>query len=482
MIIISIGETRFQTLLKKARLAKKKADLIEVRLDYLGSFSEKEIEQLQSEFSPLFTLRSVKEGGECPISSRERKKLLTLIIDQKPDYLDLEYKRDKALLPYLKKHSPKTKLILSYHDTRKMPLNLEKLISEMKAYKPWKVKCVGYANKTIDALEMLSYVKRYSNLIGIAMGEKGFLTRVLGPLYKQPITYCALEETTAPGQFTYSEIEKTFNYSKLNEKTKLLGIIGNPLAQSPGYKVYNQIFAHQKINAVYVNVELEKDKLDDGIDFLKELKFFGCSVTIPFKEDVLAFVTSHEQKQKGILSVNSLMFKGSSIKAKNTDGIGALKLLENKGSIKGKKVLILGAGGTAHGIGFVLKQHGAQISIMNRTNSKAKALASHLKGEYRPFSRLSYIEKEDYDILVHTTSVGNKSKTDTLVPSKILYKGKIVLDVVFGETKLLENARKKGCLTCDGKTFWRAQGIVQLQFWFDKVSPSTPELMRRYMP
>ncbi len=483
MIIISIGENKFATLVKKANQAQKQAGLLEIRLDCLSSFTPTQIERLNKEFSPLFTLRSKKEGGVKDFSPSKRKELLKEVIELKPKYLDLEFKRDLSLISYLKKVSPKTKLILSFHDTQKMPAQIDKLILSMKKHRPWKVKIVATAKSTLDALKMLTYVKKHKGVIGIAMGDKGFLTRLLGPFCKEPITYAALSQKgqTAPGQFSARELEDLYNYSKLNSKTKLLAILGNPLSQSPGYRVYNQMFKKQKVNALYVNIELEKRELKKAISLMQELGFFGASVTIPFKEKVMPFIRSSPKKQKGIPSLNSLLFHKKEIVALNTDGIGALKLFKKRG-VRNKKVLILGAGGTAKGIGFVLKQAGAQITISNRTDSKAKALARSLKGTFRPFETLKGLKKEDYDILVQATSVGNKDPKACILDSKVIYPGKTVLDVVFTETKLARIARKKNCTVFTGKVFWVSQAEEQIRFWFKKVKPNTSKLMNHYMP
>lgn len=482
MIIISVGANTFTTLLKKARLAQKKGDLIEIRLDLLPSFSEKEIERLNQEFSPLFTLRSKKEGGEYVGSLFKRRKNLKMILDQNPAYIDFEYSRDLKLIHYLKEKSPKTKYILSYHETNKMPSKIEKLKLGMKKYSPWKMKIVGFAHSTCDALLMLQQVKNEKNLIGIAMGEKGLLSRVLGPLYGQPITYCSLDDNKmAPGQLTPDALESSYHYSKLNSKTLLLGLIGNPVSQSPGVKVYNKIFAELHVDAVYLNLELEEKEVDQAIPLMQALKFAGCSVTIPYKEKIVQFVTHIEGKQKGIASINTLKFNPKIIRGKNTDGEAALSLVEKLLPVYNKKVLIIGAGGTAYGVGFVLKHHGAKITFINRTDAKAKELAEKLKGEYRPFARLPYIEKEDYDILIHTTSVGTRNKSESLIPPHILFPGKMVIDVVLSETELIENAHKKGCTTFDGKAFWVAQGSLQMAYWLDSIPLKFSELMRTYL-
>ncbi|MCH9633802.1 MAG: Shikimate dehydrogenase (NADP(+)) [Chlamydiae bacterium] len=483
MIIVSLAEKNYATLLKKIKLAKKDADLIEVRLDALATITLTQLQSLNQNFSPLFTLRTKNEGGFCTRSSSQRNLFLKELIDLKPDYLDLEFKKDFSLIAYLKKQSPKTKLILSKHYLQKMPHRLGTLISKMKKESPWKVKIAASANSILDALKMLTLMKKYPDFIGIAMGEKGTLSRILAPLCKQPYTYASLNDTekTAKGQLTLKDLQKLYNYSKLNSKTKLLGLIGNPISQSPGYKVYNALFKELKMNAVYVNVEVEKNKIKKVIPLLKELGFLGASVTIPFKESLFSFVKDMPKNQKGISAINTLYYSNSVVKAMNSDGMAALNLF-NEGGVAEKKVLIIGAGGTAKGIGFVLKKAGAHVTFINRTEKKARALARSLKVNSLPFKTLNCLKKEDYDILVQATSVGGQGSQASLVPAKCLYSGKRILDVVLSNTKLIETAKKKGCRVYTGKTFWIAQGELQLRFWFRKLSSDVTKLMKKYMP
>ncbi len=162
--------------------------------------------------------------------------------------------------------------------------------------------------------------------------------------------------------------------------------------------------------------------------------------------------------------------------------MGAKKCLEAFGSLTQKKVLILGAGGTAAGIGYVLKKAKAKITFMNRTNHKAYELAEQLGCEFRPFEMLSFLKSEDYDILVQTTSVGSDDPEDCIVPKDVIFPNKIVLDVVFQNTRLLKWAREKRCHTINGYEFWIGQAQEQFVFWFKEIWPRVCKLMRRYLP
>ena len=139
----------------------------------------------------------------------------------------------------------------------------------------------------------------------------------------------------------------------------------------------------------------------------------------------------------------------------------------------------MGAGGTAHGLGFVLNQAGAKVTFVNRTDVKAKNIANLFLAQWRSFSELKKIKKDDYDILIHTTSVGMKDKTVSLVPSNILYPGKIVLDVVFNDTKLIQSAKEKKCVAYNGIDFWVDQAALQFRLWHGLEASATKEKMKK---
>lgn len=483
MIIITICEKTEIGLEKAFRKAVNEADLVEVRCDFLKTALTGKVKKVLSHPKVLLTLRSNKEGGQCRRDRKSRHEYLKEIIGLKPAYLDLEYARDLKLLDELKKQSKKTKVILSYHSINRFPSQLEQKLFSMQKHSAWKYKIAVFAKSVTESLKMLCLVKEHKNFIGICMGEKGMITRVIGPLFHQPFTFCYLEGLpAAPGQISYQELTNLYHYRTLNPKTKLLGIIGNPLWQSPGYKTYNSLFKKENINAIYLNFEIKPRELGSFINYCKKLNVFGLSVTIPFKEKILAYVAQKNPIQKDIGSVNTLLFKKEGLYAMNTDGLGAVELLETSGDVKNKKVLIIGAGGTACGIGHALKSKKASVTIINRTDKKAKKLARSLKADFKPFNELSKLTEQDYDILIHTTPVGNNKPNDTLVPNQILFSKKRVLDVVFTDTKLLKNAQKKQAKVYNGKTFWVYQAAKQFELWFNSKDSNLKAKLKAHMP
>lgn len=472
MIVLSLAEKTISSLLKRARAHKKRGLLIEVRLDALTKYTVKDLEILEKEIKPLYTLRSKEEGGRKALTSSEREKKLKELIDLKPRFIDLEYVRDKKIIPYLKQVSPKTKWILSFHNTKKMPKDLGGLFNRMKAFRPWLVKIAGQSRSIVDTLIMLDLVKRNKQLVGIAMGDVGQLTRVLGPVMGQPLHYVSESKKirVAPGSMSLEELEEQYRFSKLNTRTKLLGLIGYPITHSPGQKVYNAYFKKKRMNALYLNIEVPKKDFFKVLDLLNRIGFYGLSVTMPYKEMILKKVDHVHKSQKGISSVNTIKFHKNKLYALNTDGIGARTLLSKHTKLKGKKVLIIGAGGVSKGIAYELKKKGAHLVFCNRTQSKAKRLAREFGADDLPFDKLNALKETDYDLLINATSVGVKNKRESIVESKSLFSKKVVLDVAHKKTHLNDIAKRKRAISLQGDDFWVYQGVEQLYFWF-KVRP-----------
>lgn len=467
MIIVSLCEKELELCLRLIPEILMKGDAIELRLDYLINIDFKAIQSLIERYPILLTLRSHHEGGATEYSEEMRMQLLKKIIELKPGYLDLEFARDLSLLKYIKKVSPKTKIILSYHNFERFELRIEQKILAMKKYPAWKYKIASVSTSTLDALKMVALMKKHKHFIGIAMGEKGKVSRLLGAVWGQSITYAKWQnQTNHLGQYSISELLDLYRFRRLNSKTKILGLIGSPLAQSPGYRVYNTLFAKYKLDAIYLNFEIEPSELKQFMQYAKELKFHGCSVTIPLKEKVCRFVEKKPINQKNIQAINTLKWRKDELFGMNSDGLGTLALFAKELSIENSRVLIVGAGGTAYGIAYALKEVGAKVLLVNRTESKAISLAKKLKCDCRSFNKLAEVNYTDYDILINATSVGTKNGNEMVLPHKIIYPNKIIVDVALNQTELQKIAIKNGSTLYSGKDLWVEQAYFQFKCWF----------------
>jgi shikimate dehydrogenase len=249
----------------------------------------------------------------------------------------------------------------------------------------------------------------------------------------------------------------------INAHTQLYGIIGDPVQHSLSPILHNKAFKRMGLNAVYLVFEVED--LEEAIRGIRGLGIRGVSVTLPFKTQVLPFLDRVEAVAEKIKAVNTIANEGGRLVGYNTDWRGALEALEEKVDLKGKKILLLGAGGAARAIGFGLKKRGCQTIISNRSLDKANELAKALGFICMP---LSSINKPKIDVIINATSVGmSPHHADSPVPRRFLKEGMVVMDIVYQplKTQLLQDAEEQGCRTIDGLEMFVRQGAGQLEIW-----------------
>ncbi len=217
---VSIGEKTPTKIKQVLKIALKKSDYVEVRLDFLKIEQIPEtLEIIKKDLNKIVcTLRPKTEGGKFPGNEKERIAILKLIAEYSPFLLDVEYntlKKDTSLVKYLK--STNTKLLVSWHDFKKTPstAELKKKLNQMSKFSS-NVKIVSTAKSTNDSTRMLElYSKKgKNNLISFAMGDFGRISRILCLYLGSPYTYVSLGKAIAPGQFSVDEIKKITNLKK----------------------------------------------------------------------------------------------------------------------------------------------------------------------------------------------------------------------------------------------------------------------------
>lgn len=256
---------------------------------------------------------------------------------------------------------------------------------------------------------------------------------------------------------------------EINGNTILHGIMGNPVSHSLSPAMHNSAFAALGLNSAYVPFPVT-DVAGALIGF-KALGVRGVSVTIPHKQAVIPLLDHIDPVAKKIGAVNTLLILDNAITGSNTDWIGANRALEEKISLAGRKVLVLGAGGSARAIGFGLLEAGAEIQLASRTPSSGKALAATLGCPWHPFPELDNLAA---DILINATSVGmNPDAEATLVPKELLPRFPVVMDIVYAplETRLLREAKEAGCRVVNGTAMLLYQGVAQFELWTGKQAP-----------
>ena len=262
---------------------------------------------------------------------------------------------------------------------------------------------------------------------------------------------------------------------QIDGSMEIYGIIGNPVAHSLSPVIHNSGFNALELNKVYV--PFPASDAGKAIEACKVLNVHGLSVTIPHKESVLAHIDSIDPVAEKIGAVNTLVFdEEKNIHGLNTDWVGANRALADKLDLKGKTILLLGAGGSAKAIGYGLLEAGAKVILASRTESRLKKLADILGCDSIP---LAEVAKVSADALVNATSVGMMPLENvSLMPSESLGNFPVVMDIVYAplETKLIREAQDAGCEVINGLSMLLYQGVAQFEAWTGQDAPV--EVMR----
>jgi shikimate dehydrogenase len=254
----------------------------------------------------------------------------------------------------------------------------------------------------------------------------------------------------------------------IDAQTELYGVIGNPVRHSLSPAIHNGAFQRLGWNAVYLAFEV-KD-LEEALRGIRGLGVRGVSVTIPFKTEVIPLLDKVEGLARKIGAVNTIVNRGGKLTGYNTDWNGALEALEEKVNLKAKKIVLLGAGGAARAIGFGLKEKDCQLIVVNRSKKKGEGLSRELGCDYLPKSSLVRMKAGELEaeVIINATSLGMFPQDgETPFPKYLLKKGMAVMDIVYQplQTKLLREAKERGCLTVNGLEMLMRQGAAQFEIW-----------------
>lgn len=260
----------------------------------------------------------------------------------------------------------------------------------------------------------------------------------------------------------------------INALTRLYCVFGNPVRHSKGPIIHNAAFKDKGINAVYLAFEVQDAA--GAVQAVRSLDIQGASVTIPFKESIMAHLDWIDPLARAIGAVNTIVNEDGMLKGYNTDCQAAVAPLVPLG-IPGKTVCIVGAGGAARAVAHGIAAQKADIIITNRTAQKGQALAEMVNARFIPAGEMANIQA---DVIINTTSIGMTPRENEIsFPSKALTSDMVVMDVVYTplRTRLLEAAKQKGCTTIDGLSMFIAQAAAQFELWTG-MAPDA-DLMRR---
>lgn len=278
--------------------------------------------------------------------------------------------------------------------------------------------------------------------------------------------------------------------SRINGHTQLFGLIGSPVGHSGSPAMYNYSFERNGLDYVYLAFDVPLEKVADAIAAIRTLNFGGFNITMPDKGEVCKYLDDISPAAQLIGACNTVVIEDGKFIGHNTDGIGFVRNLKEHGiDVKGKKIVLLGAGGAATAIAAQTALDGAaKLSMFNRKDEfyeKGEAIIKRLQESVKGYdASITALEDAkalqkavaDCDILVNATKVGMKPlDEETLIDPAMFRKDLIVADTVYNpkETLMIKQAQDAGCAAAIGgigMLLW--QGAAAFHLFTGKEMPA----------
>ena len=262
-----------------------------------------------------------------------------------------------------------------------------------------------------------------------------------------------------------------------NYQAELVGVFGQPVAENPTGVMQEAGFASAGLNWRYLNFEVPPDKLGAAMQALDALGMRGINLTIPHKVAVIEHLDELSPEARAIGAVNTVRIEAGKKIGENTDGKGFLRGVRTDAGTdpKGKRVVMLGAGGAARAIGTELVLAGAaDLLVVNRSPSRGTTMVADLRSATGGSVRFeqwqgTYAVPSNCDLFVNATSIGLYPDVAAMPPVDFsdAREDMLVADAVFNppETRLLATAKAHGLPTLDGLSMLVYQGVIAFEMW-----------------
>ena len=366
-----------------------------------------------------------------------------------------------------------TALLVSFHDFARTR-RLDQAADRIAAFEPDYVKVVSTAHALADNLAVLRLIEdrsRSAQVVGIAMGEEGLVSRVLAVRTGAAFTFAALDDgaETAPGQVTARSMRDLYRLEHIDAATRVFGVAGNPIAHSLSPLMHNAAFRREHVNAVMLPLKVRV--LADLLTLILELPVSGVAVTMPLKQEILPHLANMDPLTAKIGACNTVRTGADGkLYGFNTDVAGVIRPLGKRLRLKGARVGVLGAGGAARAAVFGLAAEGAEVFIVNRTHEHAVALAKAAKAKALKHEQLA---KQRFDVLINSTPCGMAGNKQALPIKENELNAGLVFDMVYNPqaTPLLKVAASRGIAVIGGLEMFVQQGARQFEIWTGKPAP-----------
>ncbi|MCL6545032.1 MAG: shikimate dehydrogenase [Bryobacteraceae bacterium] len=477
-ICIALGCKEPDELLRQARSQAEAGEtFFEFRLDYLrdpacGPAAIADFLREQPGAQVLATCRRRQNQGRFNGSVEEQIRVLEAASRAGAALLDLEIESAETCHSACTSLRAASWLMVSYHNFETAP-PLDPLVRRLLRCSADAYKIAVTARKPSDIGRLLTLPKSFGRtpLVVLAMGEIGFPSRILAPLYGGWFTYAAPSgaEGTAPGQVSGHTLRHLYRFPKLSRQSKVYGVIADPVGHSISPAVHNRAFQARRIDAVYLPFRVPSPHLRDFMTLAAGVPIAGFSVTIPHKQRVLRYLDAVDPLARRIGAVNTVWRKAGRWRGTNTDAEAVTAPLARRLKIAKASILIAGNGGAARSAAFALAEAGARLAITGRNPDRVRALARACGAE--ALSRKD-LASRSFDALVHATPLGMAPRVE-----ECFFEDRIPAEVVFDmvynplETLLLRRAQEQGKTVIAGLEMFLEQAARQFEIWTGQSAP-----------
>jgi 3-dehydroquinate dehydratase/shikimate dehydrogenase len=477
-ICIALGLPDVPTLLDHARREAEAGEtFLEFRLDFLdqpGKGAEA-ISKFLEQFPDcivLATCRRHQNHGRFNGSIEEQVAVLEQAVRSGAHAIDIEIETAEAAQERLGQFRGRVQVIVSYHNYEATP-PMDTVIGRVMRIQADAYKVVTTARKPSDNVRVLSAAKALpkERLIVLAMGELGFPTRVLSPVFGGIYTYATpmFAEGTAAGQVSARYLRHLYRVEKLRKTAKIYGVIADPIRHSISPAVHNRAFQARRVDAVYLPFLVSPAYLRDFFSMAAKLPLAGFSVTIPHKQKIIRYLDAVDSLARRIGAVNTVWRKAGKWRGTNTDAAGVTGPLSRHLRLQNASILIVGNGGAARGAACALYDAGAKISLVGRNADRVRALSKVCGAEALVREQLA---NRHFDAVIHATPLGmyphvNECFFNGQIP------GEVVFDMVYNpiETVLVRHAREQGKTVIPGLDMFIEQAVRQFELWTGDNAP-----------
>src|SRR5690349_3274934 len=477
-ICIALGLPDAGTLLDHARREAEAGEtFLEFRLDYLadpckGAELIRGVLDRCPDCILLATCRRHQNRGKFNGSIEEQLVVLDRAVRHGAHAIDVEIETAEVAPERLSQFRGRAQVILSYHNYEATP-PMDTIVNRMLRITADAYKVVTTARKPSDNVRVLAAAKALPKhrMVVLAMGELGFPTRVLSPVFGGIYSYAAplYSEGTAAGQVSARYLRHLYRVEKLGKSAKIYGVIADPVRHSISPAVHNRAFQSKRVDAVYLPFLVSPAYLRDFFSLAGKLPLSGFSVTIPHKQKIIRYLDVVDSLARRIGAVNTAWRKGGKWRGTNTDAAGVTGPLSRVLKLRKASVLIVGNGGAARGAACALADEGARIAVVGRNADRVRALAKICGAE--ALLREQLVSRH-FDALVHATPLGmyphvNECFFNGSIPAEVVF------DMVYNplETVLIQRAREQSKTVIPGLDMFLEQATRQFEIWTGENAP-----------